>query len=194
MDYEITVVANPHRKPLITSFLTSIPHHVSITPDFDLPQDFQPAEQYTSFVGNQTGAYRCFRGHQEALKLTKADWVLVFEDDAVPNREDWFDVAIKSGECLKSLEVCSLHNRQYDVKDFHVFYSHGFSYYQRVKEKQWAVGSLAYWIRRDAINRFLTKTYVGLPMDLYLIWRTSFALLDPSPFNHDISQGSLIDT
>lgn len=192
MDFEIVVVATHHRKALVLDYLTDVPHQISYTPDLELPDGWSPQPIFAHLVGNQTGAYRCFRGHQLALEKTTKDRVLVFEDDAVPNRPDWLDIAQKASSVLDGFEVCSLHGRRHNLKEFNAFPTHGITFYTPRKNNVWVVGSMAYLIHRPAINRLLKMEYDGYPSDLVLAHRFKFAILDPTPFDHGNAR-SLID-
>jgi hypothetical protein len=189
----IVVVANPHRPALVLDALDGLEPRVSSTPDYDLPPDFSTAVSLASY--NQVGAYRCFRGHQDALGLAGGDPVLVLEDDAVPNTRDWLRIVESAAAALSDFEVVSFHGRGFDPAKFE---RRG-----RVEHRDVLVprfwcgpvrvfGSLAYVIREHAIRRFMTMAYDGVPVDLLLPNRFKFCLLDPSPFNHDRRYPSLV--
>jgi|FLYK01.1.fsa_nt_gi hypothetical protein len=187
IDFDIVVVANYHRKPLILDHLGGIPHKVSYTPDYPLPSGMRKGD---------LGPYRCFRGHQDALKLSRTKETLVFEDDAVPNRPDWLDVVRKSIPLLAEAEIVSLHSRDYDPVQFRkVLAPDGTAFLapNSPGREVRPLGSLAYLIREDAKKRFLEMIFDGYPMDLLIANRFSFRTICHSPFNHDRSQGSLVD-
>jgi hypothetical protein len=196
LDFDIVVVANHHRKALILDHLKDIPHQVSYTPDYEFSKSFKPQyDQWVkSFTGHQ-GAFRCLHGHQDALKLSKKNRVLVIEDDAIPNRSDWINVIIDILPFMTQYDIISLHGRNIDIREcsrlLHLDKSILYGYTN--KKFNYVLGSLCYMIDRRVISRIMDYSYVGLPMDLFIANNFSFALVDPSPFLHDRSQGSLID-
>lgn len=195
MNFEIVVVASRKRRALILDHLKNIPHKVSYTPDYDLPEDFNPT--VVGRVLNHIGAYRCFKGHQDAIELSEKENVLIFEDDAVPNIPDWLDVIQDSISYLNKFELVSFHGR--------AFYRLLYDNYREIrpgnnflvlKKKEgvpFICGALAYLVNKKSFEQILSWTYNGMPIDLLLYDKLNFCLLEKSPFDHDRSQGSLID-
>lgn len=196
---EMVVVACKKRDALVLPYLEAVPHQVLWTTDYDLPEGFKPKPEYGSLLHNQTGHYRCFRGHQDALKDTISDAVLVVEDDALPNREDWSSVVASAFKEMPQFEVISLHGRAFHREAFEEWPMGEDTRLLTPKVQKsgqvWVQGSLAYIIRRDAIPRFLERVYDGFPIDIYLCNEFTFGLVDPSPFNHgsQLIVRSLID-
>jgi hypothetical protein len=189
----IVVVANPHRPALVLDSLDGVEHVVSSTPDYELPPDFTTDIGLASY--NQVGAYRCFRGHQDALGRASGDAVLVLEDDAVPNTHDWLSIVQSAAATLRDFDVISLHGRGFDPDKF--------ERRATLEERDVLVprfwcgpvrvfGSLAYLIREGAVRRFTNMVYDGVPVDLLLPNRFKFCLLSPSPFDHDRRYPSLV--
>ncbi|NJO65437.1 MAG: hypothetical protein HC836_47300, partial [Richelia sp. RM2_1_2] len=58
---------------------------------------------------------------------------------------------------------------------------------------KWCCGSLAYLIRRDAIAKFLSRPWDGVPVDIAIANFYKFCILDPSPFDHERKYGSLVE-
>jgi len=194
----IYVVATKKRPAIVLEYLKGATHTVCWTADYKLEEGWKPNNEYGSLVQNQVGAMRCWRGHQDALKqFQKENWIdvaLVLEDDAVPNTPSWMTVAANAFEHLNEFEVISLHGRAFRPCDFDAKPLGDKSLLvPKVQGQVWVQGSLAYLIRRDAIDRWINDTYTGYPSDLYICNRFKFALVDPSPFNHDRRAGSLID-
>lgn len=194
MNFDIIIVANHKRKALILDYLKDVYHKVSYTPDYELPVDFNPA--VVGRVLNHVGAYRCFKGHQDAIKLCEKENVFIFEDDAVPNIPNWLDIVQDSVSYLNKFELVSLHGRD--------FYKSLFDNYKEIrpgnnflilKEKKgvpFICGALAYLVNRKSFEQILSWNYNGMPIDLLLYYKFNFCLLEKSPFNHDRSQGTLI--
>jgi hypothetical protein len=181
---------------------TPCPYQVCWTTDYKLPEDWKPLPEYGSLVHNQVGHLRCWRGHQDALKMFLAsnhDAALVMEDDAWPNTNLWTTVAATSLKMLGEFEAVSLHGRAFRSIDFDEYPLHPKPVTGRkvlvpkTQGQTWVQGSLAYLMRRDAAERWVNDTYNGYPADLYLCNRYKFALIDPSPFDHNRKHGSLID-
>ena len=190
----VVVVANPHRPALVLDALDGLEHRVSCTPDYDLPADFSTAISLAA--SNQLGAYRCFRGHQDAIGLASSRTVLVLEDDAVPNTRDWLTILESAAAALADVDIISFHGRGFDPARFErravvagrdVLVPRFWCGPVRV------FGSLAYLIRGAAVPRFLAMRYDGVPVDLLLPNRFTFCLVHPSPFDHDRRYPSLVD-
>ena len=188
--FEIVIVASDNRKPIITEHLKNTPHRISITPNYELPVNFKP--KVVGLVENHLGAYRCFRGHQDALKISIAEDVLIFEDDADPNTSNWMDIISHPLICknYQDYEMISFHGRQHNLVDFEPSLIPG---YVRPKKDTWIVAALAYMVNRKCIKKLLSYEYDGLPWDLLLYRTLSYCLLENSCFNHNRSKGSLID-
>jgi hypothetical protein len=189
----IVVVTNPHRPALVLDSLHGIAHDVSCTPDYDLPPDFATDIQLAAY--NQVGAYRCFRGHQDAMALASGDPILVLEDDAVPNTDRWLPIVQAAARTVPDVDVISLHGRGFDPDRFErrgqvdgrdVLVPRFWRGPVRV------FGSLAYLIREAAARRFRAMAYDGVPVDLLLPNRFKFCLVHPSPFDHDRRHPSLV--
>jgi hypothetical protein len=189
----VVVVANRHRPALVLGALADIDHHVSLTPDYDLPAGFSTGIGLASY--NQVGAYRCFRGHQDALALSRGDVVLVLEDDAMPNTPDWWSIVTSLAAWPSDLDIISLHGRGFDPAAFEqrgVFSERTVLVPRFSRGPVRVFGSLAYLIRGAAKQRLMTMRYDGLPVDLLLANRFKFCLLHPSPFAHDRRHASLV--
>lgn len=197
----IYVVATKKRPAIVLEALTKagVPHHVCWTTDYKLEEGWKPQPEYGPMVQNQVGALRCWRGHQDALKFFRdetshVDVAVVLEDDAWPNVPDWPKVCIEAIPFLAEFEAVSLHGRAFRECDFD---ARAFNDRQllvpKAQGQTWVQGSLAYIMRRDVVDRWINDTYIGYPSDLYLCNRFKFALVNPSPFNHDRRAGSLID-
>lgn len=197
---EIYVVACRRKKALTIEALEQqrIRHTVCWTTDYKLESDWKPESCYASMVQNQVGAMRCYRGHQDALKVflgTNNDFALILEDDAWPNRPSWPLVVGEAWSQMKEFELVSLHGRAFRREDFtERKLQNDVSLLVPLAQGQtWVQGSLAYAIGRGAAQRFIDTPYVGYPSDIFICNRFKFALIDPSPFNHDRKAGSLID-
>lgn len=200
----IYVVATKKRPAVVLEYLGKVPHHVCWTTDYKLPEGWKPEDKYGSLVLNQVGAYRCWRGHQDALKFFRdqtpdIDVALILEDDAVPNNPLWTQIVMAAFSRLEEFEVVSLHGRAFQHEAFIEKPLAGpelSGWTLKVPLEQgkvWVQGSLAYLIRRDAVDRYIDDSYVGNPSDIYIANKFKFAMVNPSPFNHDRKHGSLID-
>lgn len=197
----IYVVATKKRPAIVLEALSksNVPHNVCWTTDYRLEKDWKPEPAYASMVQNQVGAMRCWRGHQDALKFFRdqtpfVDNALVLEDDAWPNAQDWTKVCADAISLLNEFEVVSLHGRSFRPIDFeHRPFGARELLVPLSQGQTWVQGSLAYLIRGSAVDRWINDSYNGYPSDIYLCNRFKFALVNPSPFNHDRRSGSLID-
>ena len=95
---------------------------ISYTPDYPLPKGYKP-NPVNFRSQNELGAYRCFKGHQDAIKMIEGDHALIIEDDAVPNVDNWLEIAEKADNLLSNNEqlnpedsiepeIVSLHGRR----------------------------------------------------------------------------------
>jgi hypothetical protein len=200
---DVVVVASPHRPPLVLPHLGAIPHRVCYTPDYPMPAVARRNPMATAaYVKNPLGAYRCYRGHQDALRTAAPGRVLVLEDDAVPNRADWMDVARRAAALLGRFEVVSLHGRDPRALDqavggdglgFHTLRPVARRRLFRTVRMRWCQGTLAYLITRGAAARLVARPWDGLPIDHCLANEFGFCVIDRSPFDHDRRHGSLVE-
>jgi len=195
---EIVIVGNKRKEIITAEFLKDIPYRIFYTTDYDLPKDFRINSKYLIYVSafkNMLGAYRCFRGHQDALKSCTKENILVFEDDAVPNRGDWLEVVSKSIKMLEQFEIVSLHGRKVDFSLFNCIDKDDLKYFYKknINRDVKVYGSLCYLINKKTIDKVIQDEYEGYPMDMYISNRFSYCLLNPSPFNHDRKMGSLVE-
>jgi len=192
----VVVVANHHRRALITESLGDVPHTLHMTTDYNLPEGFVPVPEYMGLSPNQTGPYRCFRGHQDALKTVGTPFALVLEDDAVPNRNDWVEIANKAADLLGDYELISLHSREVDCTRFNSLpFSADLNFLvPKTQGDAWVLGSLAYLVNMSVANRLVEAEFDGFPTDLFICRKFKFGVVAPSPFDHDRSQGSLVES
>jgi len=188
-NYDIVVVTSAKRKPLITQYLDDLDAIISVTPDYELNPHFKP--MVGGLVQNHIGAWRCFRGHQDAIAKSTKDAILVFEDDAIPNREDWLKVVSDSVELLTRFEMVSFHGRNFILEIFDAVNDDFVKPKNRGSE--WIVAALAYLIPRRVVNKLLSYKYDGTPWDLLLYRELNYCVMEKSAFNHDRTAGSLID-
>ena len=198
MNLDVVIVANHHRKAFILDYLENIPHKVSYTIDYTLPENFEPEIPGLVQPNCHTGAYRCFKGHQDAIKMCGKENVLILEDDAVPNVGDWYNIVQDSISLLDNFEIVSLHGRGFDRKLYTNFTeirpNNNFIYILKKEESVWVCATLAYLINKRSFDKMLSYNYIGKPLDILLYNEFSFCLLEHSPFDHNRSQGSLVDT
>jgi len=195
---ELVVVACRKRPAIILPFLENIPHRIHWTTDYELPEGWTIAQEYSSYLRHQkqyVGHLRCFRGHADALKDVKSTVALVIEDDAVPNRDDWVKVVAQASKYMERYDVISLHGRQFHPEHFEIEPQPlGVNFLKPLPGGQrWVQGSLAYLIRTDAASKLISHEYNGYPIDIFLCNEfEKFGLINPSPFDHGHSR-SLID-
>jgi len=194
MDFDIAVVASNRRKALIIDYLQNIQYKINFTPDYSLPENFQPKVIGLVQPSCHIGAYRCLRGHQDAISLfdgTKN--MLIFEDDAVPNINSWIDICRVANQLTKQFEYVSIHSRQFDENQYEKKNIENIEYLVPKTNAAWAVATLAYIITPEAGKKIKTWEYNGCPLDVLIYKQMNYCIVNPSPFNHNMSQGSLID-
>jgi len=188
-NFDIVVVTSAKRKPLITQYLGGLDAIVSVTPNYELNPHFKP--KVGGLVQNHVGAWRCLRGHQDAITKSTKDAILVFEDDAAPNREDWLKVVSDSVKLLETFEMVSFHGRGFIPEIFDAVNADFIKPKNRGSE--WIVAALAYLIPRRVVEELVQYEYDGTPWDLFLYRRLNYCLMKKSAFNHNRTEGSLID-
>jgi len=191
MNLEIVAVFNHKRKPLLLPYLKDTPHKIIWAKDYELPEGFKPDDNMVGVVLNHTGAYRCFKGHQDALTLAEGDNILVLEDDAVPNDANWFQKVEDAIPLLDSFEVVSFHGRQ-RIHKFEPIPGYP-EFIKPVESPIWMVATLAYMVKKENVPKYLEYKYYGKPWDILMYQEHSFCVMENSIFEHDRSEGSLID-
>ena len=187
---DISVLAHKSRKALVLPFLDK--PTVWYSNDYEFPEGWKPGIGLEHVTHNHLAAMRCFRGHQDLLGHVSNFPVLVFEDDAIPNMEDWRGVVENAVPLLEEFDVVSLHGRNYDLSNN--FTEHSKGCYVHKISSTWIVGSLAYLMKKETADKIRGQVYQGLPWDLLLYRTLKYCVIHPSPFNHDTREGSLIDT
>lgn len=200
-EFDYIILTNPHRESL------AVPHFENKNPKIFLSEDWEYTPPSGPFVhGNELGAYRCYMSHIMGMKMIESDCGLIMEDDCIPNYDHDWESALTSGYDL-------IMNYNFDVACFYLnldgqhpknFYRRGseaiqinnFSWYES-QTKAWYVGAVCYMISKNAANRISDINYQDhrLPIDV-LLWQTDivkFAVIDPIPFIHDRSQGSVLE-
>lgn len=199
---EICVVASKRRKPLMTEYLSPDSYKIIYTLDYPLPKGFKP-DPIRFRSQNELGAYRCFKGHQDAIRMAKCTHVLIIEDDAVPNVDNWLEIAEKAKGLLSNYQIVSLHGRRVERRRDPIRCGGQiFNKLLPIEKKypitdspiqlRWSIGSLAYLIRRDAMYKFLNTEYFGMGVDLFIANHFTFCVIEKSPFDHDRRMGSLV--
>ncbi len=193
MDFDIVVVASKNRKILISDYLKGIPYQISITPNYSLPKNFKSKIQ--TLVQNHLGAYRCFRGHQDALRMSRKENILILEDDAVPivsNQKNMLNNLYEGVELLNHFDMVSFHGRQFKSSHFKVVVGNS-KFLQPTLFEPWVVAALAYMVNRRSIKKLMSYKYDGTPWDILLYRNFRYCLMKESIFLHDRQEGSLID-
>ena len=200
-DLDIFILYNIRKQCLTTKYVGDVPHTSYNNTDWDLPKriNYSAKANRLKDVKNQIlGAYRCYRGHQEMLKLAQDDYILIFEDDAVPNKDNWRDLVVNSVELLNQYEVVSLHTRppKTGMRIKKRFAHKGHQYIELNSSRdgiKWGLGSLAYLIKKENASRIYDRKFDGMPVDLILHNEFKACSLHPSCFDHDRRHGSLIE-
>lgn len=210
-DIDVMVIATRHRPIIITDYLKNIPHHVHYNPDYNWEPNLPLNDALVRMAWNPLNMYRAFRGHVDVLKMSQKEYTLVLEDDAAPNRSDWFDIALHADEVLNDAEVASLHGREWSPRDLDYIKYPGRSdkiiSYKNEElvftkpepmgndqyDRTWCLGScLAYIIKRDARPKLINYRYDGLPIDFIVPSRFDFYVLRNTPIDHDRRHGTLM--
>ena len=197
--FDIIVIASRHRPPIITQHLRGTPYQTWHGEDYPKP-DIKVAPR-AQVLGLPTGAgpYRCFRAHQDATKLAKADAMLMFEDDARPINGRWKRIAAEALPLLNRYEIVSLHGRdQANIIKSHPAAGTRFNVLGPIDkggiQMVWQLGALAYLMRQETAAKLRALAWDGFPVDLVICNDFSFCVADYTPFRHDRQHGSLVET
>jgi hypothetical protein len=128
------------------------------------------------------------------------DSCLVFEDDCVPDQTQPWNAAIDAGNRMvleQGYDMACLHGRGFDYALFDRRSEYGFNWlFPKEGTHRWVLGTLCYVISKAAAKRFYDTDYWcgGCNIDLFM-WseRFNFCVIDPTPFIHDRTQGSILE-
>jgi len=178
------------------------PRGTTFQPPYNRALDHKLTAHYRVFLGHRDMAYRFLCEHPEA------PYALMMEDDGVPNCADFVSAIADSLNYAirNSLPTLCLHARSIRPR---LFTPSGkipdrtvFKLNPQTRRTPNIMGgthhlygfTLAYLISRAVANSFTEgPAWTGIPVDCYLPDTYGTELLQPSPFNHDRSQGSLVD-
>lgn len=196
---DIVVVTNNGRQPTITQYLSGIKHIVYNNPNHNFPNNIKLNMDLTRLAWSPISAYRCYMGHIGAIKRSTKPYVLVFEDDAKPNRGDWLDIVISSIELMKSAEVISFHGREWSGDLASLYIKHDNLKFVKPApmandkyNRTWCLSAQSYLINDTTRNRLINWDYDGLPMDFILPSRFNFYVMEKTCFDHDKTKKSLM--
>lgn len=210
-DLDVMVIATHHRPSIITDYLKNIPHYIHYNPDYNWENGLPLIDDLVRMAWNPLNMYRAFRGHVDVLKMSNKEYTLVLEDDASPNRKDWFDIALCCDDILNDAEVASLHGREWSPRDpdyikypgsidkIVVYKNEEFCFTKPEPmandqyKRTWCLGScLAYVIKKEARSKLINYKYDGLPIDFIVPSKFDFYVLRNTPIDHDRRHGTLM--
>lgn len=197
------------RPGLVLPYLADQSHTLHIGTDYSAEgYAWKPIYSHLNIVSHT----RVFRGHQDMARRflqTKDEVALFFEDDACPNTPDWPKIVNAAVEqftagSLKGLEVFYLHGRNFRRERFKAIEMiEGREVLQLRSDvpqcetkfggRHHVYGSMAYLLNRASAEKWINMPWEGIPIDTIQPDRFNFAVLHPSPFDHDRSQGSIVD-
>jgi GR25 family glycosyltransferase involved in LPS biosynthesis len=196
-NFDYIILTNPHRESL------ALPHFKDKNPKIFLSEDWEYTPPNNNFPhGNEVGAYRCFKSHSMGLQMMEKDIAFVMEDDCIPDyNQDW-EGALESGYKLLNetdLEVACFYlnpHGQHPKNHSSQRIVNGFTWHEPMT-KMWFVGAVCYMIKKSSAHKIILMDHFKhrIPVDV-LLWQThifKYAAIDPSPFIHDRSQGSILE-
>lgn len=196
---EIVILSTPKKRPLTQDYMGHHPYKIYQNPEWPVPRYTVPSNaRGLSSLVHEPRPFFCFRGHQEALRSVTKDFALILEDDAVPNRPDWFEIALEACELAPRFDVISLHARHIcGVKEVFTHKRMEYLTLQPISNDQvqgmcWAVAALAYIIPQSYISKLVDLPYRGIPWDIE-IYNHKACITKDSPFDHDRRFGSVIE-
>jgi len=201
-------VACTRRRPaLVAPFLEDQPHVLYYGPDDTFPPaDFKLSPQWADLQRCLVGQFRAWNNQVAMAKMfldTGEPIGLFMEDDTVPTVPDWTNVCNSCLPYMEDFDVLDLFADPMILDGCRV----PFTYHESLAigrrslmtvEPRWGRpimvwGCQAYYMSRKVALRLVHREYDGQPIDAYLPNFGAFAFLQPSPFKHDRSQGSMID-
>jgi hypothetical protein len=212
-DLDIFVLANKKRPAIVCEYLTEIAHTVHWNPDYDWPENLPLNPELIGYACHPLNMYRCFRGHADILNKSSSKYLLVLEDDACPNIDDWFDIVKESIKLLENHEVVCLHGREFSPSDIdyknnpsieditinvnnrEICFSKPFPNKDSKYGITWCCGSsMAYLIKKEAKHKLTEYAYDGFPIDLFIASKFDFFVMRNSCFDHNRKFGTLMKT
>lgn len=189
---DIIVVATKNRKPLVVPHLVGLNYKISYSENHNLPEGFKSEVVGLVMPTCHLGHLRCFKSHQEALSKVENDCALILEDDAIPNVGTWVQKIYDAIVLLQRFDVISFHGRSY-IKELFKPVVENPEYLEPINPPVWMVAALAYLVKKETAENLLSHQYIGKPWDILLYQHYSFCVLENSVFNHDRSEGSLLE-
>jgi hypothetical protein len=190
----ICVVACAHRPPVTMHMLAGEDVIINYTFDYIFNNDEYVKAENEKYLCNKLGALRCYKGHQDVLKLVDRNkpYCLVFEDDA-GIKKDWRTCVLNAVNILEKTDIVSLHGRDFS-KNYPSIKINDDTFFIMAKsaEVKSVLGSLSYLIKTENIDKIISRKFDGLPMDLYIVNEFNFAVIDDSPFIHDRTVDSVL--
>lgn len=196
-NFDYIILTNPHRESLAVS------HFKHKNPKIFISEDWEYIPPNDNFVhGNEVGAYRCFKSHSLGLQMMEKDVAFIMEDDCIPDyNQDW-EEALQSGyKLITESDFDALcfylnphgHHPKYNSAKREI---NGFQWHEPIT-KGWFVGAVCYMIKKSSAHKIISMDHFQhrIPVDI-LLWQTDYikyAAIDPSPFIHDRSQGSILE-
>jgi hypothetical protein len=192
------------RDSLIEPFLHGQDYYVNRDPGtLEIPKDFKWDKRTPPGLINiprkGSGHYRCWENHR-IIARAFLDWPgqpevgLFFEDDAVPNCDDWIDIVNRCIPMAEHFKMFNLYGRsiegEYDKQESHIA---GRQVWVPTKPGYKVLGSLAYLQTRATAQVIADTPFTGIPVDVAFPRITTFGMLQPDVFDHDRRQGSLLD-
>lgn len=191
-DIDIIVLGTVHRPLSVLACLSGIPHKILVNEDH-LPANYDWPLYNDGILAKacRLGAFRCFRGHQEALKMVTKRYVLMLEDDAIP-REGLKEVIQACKKLLrKKYQLVSLFSGDFSDGNPPDELVDGLRFFEpRFRENfgvKWATGSVAYFTTYGVAKAIAYDEFNGLPMDIYLHNRYKTCIIDAADggFDHN---------
>jgi len=189
---DIIVVATHKRKSLVISHLSGLDYKISYSKDHNLPDGFKSEVIGLVMPTCHLGHIRCFKGHQEALSKVEDDYALILEDDAIPNVGTWVQKIYDAITLLQRFDIVSFHGRSYQKELFKPVIENP-EYLEPINPPIWIVAALAYLVKKETAEKLLLHQYNGKPWDILLYQHYSYCVLENSIFDHNRSEGSLLE-
>jgi hypothetical protein len=202
---DIVIVGNKRKEIITSSSLGNMPFRIFYTEDYTLPNGVMDSDWIPDYA--ILGAYRCFRGHIDAIASSTEENILVLEDDITIVDPFWPTIVESSLDLLQNFEVVNLHMRLFREHVCKHFVHSGLDFLspipselldsgknvKRDLNKFYGVAALAYLVNRRVLPKLLNFSFDGTPIDI-LFWKEfSFCFIKKSPFLHDRRKGSLIE-
>lgn len=196
LPFDINILTNPRKKSFTRNVMEEQKVSVNVYVNSEWPHPPQENWHPQAFAlePKQEIAYRIFRGHQEALQVGTKEFILMLEDDAIP-QGDWKLHTQQALELLQTYDTVQLYAKATNWVDRR-FNHYGREYLTPSRHPsfgtKWTNGAVAYIVKRETAKKIYQEKYVGVPYDVHLVeyFNSCCIAQNQCIFEHSMQHGS----